>query len=107
MEIRIRGVDPSIVYTIDEYAKTNNLSRNNYIKKLLMWQAERNVMESARLKEDAKMKSTYQINEIVLKKIKELEFNSHQILALNIYNSGLDAEELEEILNTKVVEGED
>lgn len=106
MEIRIRGVDPSVVFTIDEYAKLKNLSRNNYIKQLLMWQAERNIMESARLKEDTKMKSIYQINEILLNKLKEMEFNLHQLLALNIYVSELNNEELEQILNTNVVEGE-
>lgn len=106
MEIRIRGVDPSVVSIIDEYAKLNNLSRNNYIKQLLVWQAKRNIMESARLEEDTKMKSIYQINEILFNKLKEMEFNLHQLLALNMYVSELDNEELDQILNTNVVEGE-
>lgn len=48
MEIRIRNVDPAIVAIIDEYAKENQESRSEYLRRLLEFEAQRKLLEKSK-----------------------------------------------------------
>lgn len=102
MEVRIRNVDPAIVSIIDEYAKENNETRSEYLRRLLQYEAHRKLLEqSHRLNED-KIKPIYLALEIMMNNIKELSFELQKLMALIIYLADMDQNEVDYLLDSVV-----
>lgn len=107
MEIRIRNVDPAIVAIIDEYAKENQESRSEYLRRLLEFEAQRKLLEkSKRLNED-NIKPIYNILEIILNRIEDMDLEIQKLLALIIYIGELDKDEVRYLLQNVIFEAEE
>lgn len=107
MEIRIRNVDPAIVAIIDEYAKENQESRSEYLRRLLEFEAQRKLLEkSKRLNED-NIKPIYNILEIILNRIEDMDLEIQKLLALIIYIGELDKDEVRYLLQNVIFETEE
>lgn len=106
MEVRVRNVDPSIVGVIDEYARSNNETRSDYLKRLLEYDARRNILEQASRNEEEKIKILSEILEVIMNNIRELGVEIQKVTALIAYLSDIDHQEVEYYLQNVVIEKE-
>lgn len=102
MDVSIRGIDPAIVKVIEEYAKENKQSRNEYIKNLLKYDAQKNIMNEINRFEDEKTNTILNALSIIIERSNDLEIELQKMLALLIYASDMDQYQVDTILN-KVV----
>lgn len=107
MEVRIRNIDPAIVTVIDEYAKENNESRNEYVKRLLHYDARRKILEEANRIDEDKIKPIYLALEIMMNKTMEMSIEIQKMIALNIYLAELDEQEVHYLLDKVIIELEE
>lgn len=107
MEVRIRNIDPAIVTVIDEYAKENNESRNEYVKRLLHYDARRKILEEANRIDEDKIKPIYLALEIMMNKTMEMSIEIQKMIALNIYLAELDGQEVHYLLDKVIIELEE
>lgn len=107
MEVRIRNIDPAIVTVIDEYAQENNESRNEYVKRLLHYDARRKVLEEASRIDEDKIKPIYLALEIMMNKTMEMSIEIQKMIALNIYLAELDEQEVHYLLDKVIIELEE
>jgi|SRR5699024_1830859 len=102
MDVSIRGIDSAIVRVIEEYAKENKQSRNEYIKNLLKYDAQKNIMNEINRFQDEKTNTILNALSIIIQRCDELEFELQKMFALLIYTTDMDQYEVDTILN-KVV----
>jgi len=102
MDVSIRGIDPAIVKVIEKYAKKNKQSRNEYIKNLLKYDAQKNIMNEINRFQDEKTNTILNALSIIIERSNDLEIELQKMLALLIYASDMDQYQVDTILN-KVV----
>jgi len=102
MDVSIRGIDPVIVKVIEEYAKENKQSRNEYIKNLLKYDAQKNIMNEINRFEDEKTTTILNTLSIIIQRCDDLEFELQKMFALLIYATDMDQYEVDTILNNVV-----
>lgn len=102
MDVSIRGIDPAIVKVIEEYAKKNKQSRNEYIKNLLKYDAQKNIMNEINRFQDEKTNTILNALSIIIERSNDLEIELQKMLALLIYTSNMDQYQVDTILNNVV-----
>lgn len=106
MEVRIRNVDPAIVSVIDEYAKENNETRSDYVRRLLEYESKRKILEQANRMEEEKIKPVFLAMEAMMNSIKEMSLEIQKMIALITYIADMDYHEVEYFLQNVVIEQE-
>lgn len=102
MEVRIRNVDPSVVKVIDDYAKSHGESRNQYLKRLLLFDAKRKILAEAKFETEKIIAPLTQALERIFYKLDEHEQDIQKILALLIYIGEIEQEEVNQLLDETI-----
>lgn len=105
MDVLIRGLDPIVVQKLDEQAKNKQLSRNEYIKSLLINLAHRPFVRDIQNESSLQFKKVVDALVKVNDRIENLEISFERLYLFNvILQSGMDLEDVNEVLDNFIVE---
>src|SRR5699024_221153 len=107
MEIKVRNLDIQTVKTIDKLAKNKGVSRNKFLKDLLISVAINPQVKDEKDKVEMTLTKVADALEFTHERLKSLEHNFENILLLIAFTSGIEFNEIPKILDHYITEYEE
>ena len=102
MDLLVRGLDPTVVTVIDDRAKEQNKSRNEYLKDLLTNVSHNFAMRDERKDYEKVLTRVADALELTHERLENTEKMIEKVYLLNIMLSGMSFEEVERTLGTMI-----
>ena len=102
MEVKVRSLDPTVVTVIDDRAKEQNKSRNEYLKDLLTNVSHNFAMRDERKDYEKVLTRVADALELTHERLENTEKMIEKVYLLNIMLSGMSFEEVERTLGTMI-----
>ena len=102
MEIKIRGLHPNVVSVLDQQAKKSNLSRNEYLKKLLTSVTQTYEMRDERADYNRTLSRVADAIELTHERLESMEKNFEKTYLLQVQSLGLTLKEADLMLSNMI-----
>lgn len=102
MDLLIRDLDPTVVTVIDDWAKEQKKSRNEYLKDLLTNVSHNFAMRDERKDYEKVLTRVADALELTHERLENTEKMIEKVYLLNIMLSGMSFEEVERTLGTMI-----
>ena len=102
MEVKVRGLDPTVVTVIDDRAKEQNKSRNEYLKDLLTNVSHNFAMRDERKDYEKVLTRVADALELTHERLENTEKMIEKVYLINIMLSGMSFREVERTLGAMI-----